>query len=119
MSVKFIGGSLCLDFVNTVGARVGNRAYTILRDKLVTFENLLTWGRLAGLLSPSAVRRLERGAAGNPEESAAVLARAVALREALYRVFKSVVDGRRTAHTDIEILERELAIAREHERLSQ
>jgi predicted RNA-binding Zn ribbon-like protein len=118
MSVKFIGGSLCLDFVNTVGGRVGNRPYTVLRDKLVTYEDLVTWGRLAGLISSAGVRSLKRSAAGNPIVAAAVLKRTVALREALYRVFRSVVDGPRTVRNDIEILERELAIARDHERLS-
>lgn len=118
MNVKFIAGSLCLDFINTVGARVDTRAYTILRDKLVTYENLLTWSLLAGLVSQAGVRRLERLAAGHPKESAAVLKRAVALREALYQVFKSVADGRRVSRVDIELLGRELSITRNHERLS-
>ena len=118
MNVKFIGGSLCLDFVNTVGARVGSCAYTILRDKLVTYEHLLKWSALSGLIAPVGIRRLAQRAAGNPREAAAVLKRSVALREALYRVLKSLVDGRRAIRSDIEILEREMSIAKDHERLS-
>jgi predicted RNA-binding Zn ribbon-like protein len=118
MSMKFIGGSLCLDFVNTVGGRAGQRAYTVLRDKLPTFDDLLTWSRLAGLVPQAEVLRLIRRAAANPKEAAVVLKRAAALREGLYRIFRSVVDGRRTVRNDIEILESELSIARDHERLS-
>jgi predicted RNA-binding Zn ribbon-like protein len=118
MSMKFIAGSLCLDFVNTVGGRASRRPYTVLRDKLGTYEDLLMWSRLAGLVSPAGVRSLERRAAGKPKEAFVVLKRAAALREALYRVFRSVVDGRRPIRNDIEILERELSIARDHERLS-
>jgi predicted RNA-binding Zn ribbon-like protein len=118
MSMKFIGGSLCLDFVNTVGGRADQRAYTVLRDKLPTFDDLLTWSRLAGLVSQAEVLRLVRRAAGNPKEAAVVLKRAATLREGLYRIFRSVVDGRRTVRNDIAILERELSNARDHERLS-
>ena len=119
MSMKFISGSLCLDFVNTVGGRLGNRSYKVLRDKLVTYENLLTWSRLAGLVSPAAARLLARLAAGHPQDAAATLARAATLRETLYRIFKSIVDGRRAAGADMNILGRELSIARDHERLSR
>jgi predicted RNA-binding Zn ribbon-like protein len=117
--MKFIGGNLCLDFVNTVGARVGTRGrgYTILRDKLVTYGDLPAWSRLAGLVSTAAARRMARRAVNDPEDAAAALARAAALREALYRVLKSVVDGGRTDAGAIDILSRELSIARGHERL--
>jgi predicted RNA-binding Zn ribbon-like protein len=119
MSMKFIAGSLCLNFVNTVGGRVGSRAYKILKDKLVTYENLVAWTRLAGIVSPHAARLLARRAASDPKHAAAILARAASLREALYRTFKSIVDGRRVAGCDMYTLSRELSIARDHERLSR
>ncbi len=119
MSMKFIGGSLCLDFVNTVGGRVGSRACKVLRDKLATYEDLLAWSRLAGLVSPAAAALLARRAAGHPREARAALARATSLREAHYRIFKSIVDGRRAASADMILLGRELSIARGHERLSR
>src|SRR5258707_11819176 len=119
MSMKFVGGSLCLDFVNTVGGRVGNRSCKVLRDKLATYEHLLMWSRLAGLVSPAAARLLARRAAGHALDAAAALARAASLREALYRIFKSIADGRHGASADMILLGRELSIARGHERLSR
>jgi predicted RNA-binding Zn ribbon-like protein len=117
--MKFIGGNLCLDFVNTAGGRVGTRGrgYTLLRDKLVTYGDLVAWGGLAGLVSRPAARRMARRAVNDPEDAAVALARAAALREALYRVFKSVVDGGRADAGAVDILSRELSIARDHERL--
>jgi predicted RNA-binding Zn ribbon-like protein len=60
---------------------------------------------------------MARRAVNDPEDAAMALARAAALREALYRVFKTVVDGERAARGAIDILSRELSIARDHERL--
>jgi predicted RNA-binding Zn ribbon-like protein len=124
--MKFIGGELCLDFVNTVGARVStlrrNRsrdfADTVLRDKLAGYEDLSTWSRLAGLVSHSGARRLARRAVSQPQDAVAILMRAARLREALYRIFKSEVEGWRPSAPDMEILRGELSIARAHERLS-
>lgn len=99
--MKFVGGRLCLDFVNTVGARLGNEP---LRDKLVSYADLAKWSGLAGLPAP-------RGAGSG----ATVFKRALALREALYRIFNS----RKPGGTDMQILQRELSIARSHERLSK
>ena len=86
--VKFIGGRLCLDFVNTVGARVSahrgkrNRDYadSVVRDKIASYEDLLEWGRLAGIVAERDARALLREAASHPQEAQAVLARAAALR---------------------------------------
>ena len=40
---KFIAGTLCLDFVNTVGDRSDGR---VLVDKLVDFKELVRWGEV-------------------------------------------------------------------------
>ncbi len=124
--MKFIAGDLSLDFINTVGARVSkpghhrSRDYadTVLRDKLVAYQDLLTWSRLGGLVSNTETRRLEDDAAAHPENAAAVLVRATALREALYRIFKSVVEGWRPNAHDMDVLRAELSISRSHEQLA-
>jgi len=113
---KFVGGRLCLDFLNTVGGRV--RSATVLRDKLVDYYDLLDWSRLAGLANQAESRRLARRAASQGRDAAATLARAVLLREALYRIFTSALDGRRPREADLSTLSRELRIARAHERLA-
>jgi predicted RNA-binding Zn ribbon-like protein len=113
---KFVGGRLCLDFINTVGGRAG--ASTVLRDKLADYRDLLDWSRLAGIANPTESRSLARVAESHLQRAQATLDRAVLLREALYRIFKSVTEGRRLSKTDLDILSRELRVARARERLT-
>lgn len=124
--MKFIAGELCLDFINTVGARVSKPGHhrvrdyagTVLRDKLVSYQDLLTWSKLAGLVSNSEARSVAGDAAGFPDDAAAVLVRATTLREVLYRILKSVVEGWRPNPRDLDVLRAELSISRSHEYLA-
>ena len=102
--VKFIGGALCLDFVNTVG---GRREGTVLREKIVSDTDLLHWGELAGLISHSR------------HNGSRAVERAVAIREALYGILKPAVDGRTPAAADLDLFNRELAAVRARRRLAQ
>jgi predicted RNA-binding Zn ribbon-like protein len=122
---KLIGGRLCLDFVNTVGGRVsaGRRrgrdyADTVLRDKLPRYSDLLSWAEAAGALTRRESLQLGRRAAGDSQLAASVLARAVQLRAALYRIFKSVIENWAPDSADMQILQRELSVVRAHERLA-
>ncbi len=113
---KFIGGSLCLDFVNTVGGRVasgGNRDYAdrIVGEKFVRFDDLMTWGKMAGVLGPSE-------ALVAPRRAAALLARAIAFREALYRITKCLVEGWAPPEGDLGMVNREIVTAESHRRLT-
>src|SRR2546422_9154884 len=86
---QFIGGDLCLDFCNTVGGKRG----ATTREYLNSYADLVSWAEQAGLLDKSQAGALVRKAARRPTEAAAVLARAVGLREALYRIFLAIVEG--------------------------
>src|SRR5689334_6107154 len=90
---KFVGGRLCLDFINTVGGRVGST--TVLREKLVSYPDLLEWSRLAAIATPSEVHALARLAQSRPQQARSILTRGILLRESLYRIFVSAVDARR------------------------
>jgi predicted RNA-binding Zn ribbon-like protein len=100
--IKFVGGALCLDFVNTVGGRVAGQ---VLRDKLTSDDDLVEWGKLAGL--PEHTRRANM----------TVLPRARAAREALYGILKSILDGGTPAAADLDLLNHELDVARKHQRI--
>jgi predicted RNA-binding Zn ribbon-like protein len=123
--MKFIGGRVCLDFVNTVGARVSlqrgkrSRDYSdhVLRDKLQGYQDLLSWTQLAGLATPREARHLSSAAERHPHQAARTLARAVKLRESLYRIFKSRLEGWRPDENDVDLLRQELSIAKARERL--
>ena len=107
MTFKFLGGHVALDFINTVGGRTHTTStrYTIDRERLESVGDLHNWATEAGM----AVKA--RGAK-------ALLERAIAFREALYRLFKAVAEDLRPDPKDVELLNRELASARAHEKLT-
>jgi predicted RNA-binding Zn ribbon-like protein len=116
LPVKFIGGRLCLDLVNTVGGR--DPAGAVIRDKIGNYEDLLAWSVLSGTVDRRSAGSLARQAAQDTRAAAQVLARALHLREALYRIFKCILEDRRAPEADADVLRRELSIARAHERLA-
>lgn len=102
---RFIGGHLCLDFINTLSLR---GAVPDPRDRLSDYRELLLWARAAGLLSKSEARRLERESRQRPAAAAAVLAFAKELREALARLVGQAGKGR---PADLTLLNETLARA--------
>lgn len=123
--MKFVGGSLCLDFVNTVDAWVSTlggthlRPYgdTELREKLVDYEALVRWSQLAAAISVEDVGHLLELSASHEIAAVATLNRAHRLRRALYRILKSVLQRWEPESVDVDLLLRELATARKHEQL--
>lgn len=122
---NFVGGRLCLDFVNTVRARVlesgsagaSEPAEAILGERLVSYDALLRWCELGGALEPGEADEPARAAGNRPAEADDVLERAVTLREATYRTLKAAIDGGSPAPEDMMVLDREVRIARTRERL--
>jgi predicted RNA-binding Zn ribbon-like protein len=104
---EFRGGVPCLDFVNTVGWRLTDRPSEYLRS----YENLLTWGRQAGLLTPEETEGLSQQATLDPEGAQETLSRALALREAIHRAITAAIAGEPQDESDLSALNRELSIA--------
>jgi len=100
------GGRLCLDFVNTVS---GSRAHP--RERLNSYHDLVSWGRQAGALTEREAQYLAQVAKRRPAASARSLAEAVRLREALFRLFSAMVEGRPPQPDDLAILNATLAEA--------
>ena len=101
---RLVGGDLCLDFCNTVG---GKRE-TIPRENLHSYAHFLAWCQQAGLVD-SAQRALllkqsEQDSAGAHE----VFARAIKLREALYRILLASSAGTHVENGDLALLNSEL-----------
>ncbi|HKS39610.1 MAG TPA: ABATE domain-containing protein [Blastocatellia bacterium] len=122
---KLLGGGLSLDFVNTVGGRSRNapknglRDYrdAVLGDKLSGYMDMVVWSRQVGVVTDKEAGNLLRLAEKQPEATAIVFERGLRLREAIYRLFRSVVEGWQPEAADLERLNQELAVARSHERL--
>ena len=112
--VSFVGGRLCLDFTNTNSNRGGVEDH----ERLASFADLVEWGRLAGLLTTAESRRLRAAGAEHPAEAARVFARARELREAIYRIVSTRLEGKTPAAADLDLLNRMLTQALTHRRLT-
>lgn len=111
---KLTGGTLCLDFVNTVDPRhaAGRREY------LSDFRALAEWGRHAGATGPADTQQLLTVAARAPGKARHVLHRAITLREALYRIFTAATAGQPPPPGDLATLNTELTAALAHTQLA-
>jgi len=115
LPVKFVGGSWCLDFVNTVGGRDHRGA--VIRDKLGGYEDLLAWSILAGSLERRRAHALARLAGQKPRAAAAVMNRGIELREALHGLLKSKVEGQAPDAASLNIVRAEISQAQAHREL--
>jgi predicted RNA-binding Zn ribbon-like protein len=112
---EFVGGSVALDFANTLGGM--HTAPT--HEHLVEYKDLVEFGRRAGTLTPSQARRLIDEAERQPSRAVAVLRRAISLRETIWRVFDAFAKNARADPSDLATIhEEELAVLR-HARMQQ
>lgn len=101
-----VGGSLALDFANTVG---GTRVHP--KEYLTSYGELVAWSEAAGAVAPEAAERLRARAGEDPDAAEAAWARALELRETIYRIFDAVADGRPVQASDLEALNERLGPA--------
>src|SRR5215213_7687518 len=101
------GGVVSLDFINTVGSRLAEDPGEYLRS----YEDLLDWGRQAGLLGLEEAEGLSRRAVLHPEVAKETLWRALALREALHRMISGAIASESQDESDLAALNRDLSIA--------
>ncbi len=97
---RLLGGRLCLDFANAVDPRLAAPAW----DPLGSYADLVGWVQHAGAIDEDEAARLRAEAARRPVEAVAVFAGAIALREALYRLFSAVATGEAPSADDLDRL---------------
>jgi len=125
-AIKLIGGRLCLDFVNAVGGRGpaspsekrNKEDYSVREDKLNDYGDLLAWSQHVGLLTEGEIQKLFREGRQQPAEAAPVFARAIELREAIYRLCKAILNNSLPRQSDLMLLNQELTIAHSRVRLA-
>jgi predicted RNA-binding Zn ribbon-like protein len=110
---QFVAGNLALDFANTADWHEAEQPVELL----TSFTDLLRWGQQAGLIDDEDVGRLLRVAEDDPEAAIATYARAITLREALFRIFRLIARQQPTAHDDLELLNVELMRAFAHRQI--
>ena len=117
---KLVGGRLCLDFINTVDGRKESRSVSsqVLGDKLLEYSDLVEWSRHSDIITATEAGRLIQAGKRNVREARDVFDRAIALREALYRICKTIITGCRPQKIDLETVNDELVRARTSEKLT-
>jgi predicted RNA-binding Zn ribbon-like protein len=83
------GGSLALDFANTLDWRLRERPVELFHG----FSDLLRWAWSAGALTRPEARRLRAWAEANPRAAARALAEAMEVREAIAAIFQATLEG--------------------------
>jgi predicted RNA-binding Zn ribbon-like protein len=95
---------LCLDFVNTLAWRGSERP----AESLGSFEDLLEWCAGAGGSFNGGVSAAREIVERRPTAAVRILRDAIALREAISRIFHAAAEGVVPDATDIAALNREL-----------
>jgi len=118
-TLNLIGGRLCLDFVNSVGARRFSSSHkmTIRDEKLNDYLDLLAWGRHAGALTNADAETLALESSQHPKKAAAVFHRAIRLREAMYHICHAKLSHKQPNEADLLVLNEEIRQARGAEQL--
>ena len=104
-NLKLLGGRLSLDFANTADWHVSDHPV----EFLTSYSDLVAWSQHVGILTDHQAQRLLEEAARRPIDVSAVLERAIALREAIYRIFSAISRGRPPQAADLAIFNAELS----------
>lgn len=99
-TIELVGGALCLDLANTVEGRGGPDR----RDAITDAGDLIAWSRRSGALSEEDAAAIATGSVSDTIALERSLTEVFALREAIYRIFTAIADGRAPAEADLEIL---------------
>ncbi len=107
---SFSGGRPCLDFANTLD----DRATEAPHERLNSYRDLVAWGQQAQLVTDEEAQRLREEAEHHPREAKKVLQHAIALREAMFRIFRAVAEDTVPEAADLALLNTALAEAMAH-----
>jgi predicted RNA-binding Zn ribbon-like protein len=111
---KFIGGRLCLDFVNTVGGRKkqGEKPFPeniVFEDKLQNFNDLVSWGKDSGVITESERKFFLN--AYEIKEQEKIFKKAIELRELLFKIIYNLINKKEPGEGTIQLLNREYSAA--------
>lgn len=111
---KLVGGALCLDFVNTLGAATSDQPTEYIPE----YQTLVVWSAHAGLLTDADAAHLLAQATQRPAESSMVLQDAHQLRALFHRLFIAVAQGTELSVEDLALFNARLAPAAGQTRVS-
>ena len=111
--LKTVGGVLCLDFANTASAR----DTATPTERLHAYADLTIWAERVGVIDSAGGEILRQEAMHQPEAAAAVFRQALALREALFRIFATLIEDTVPETGDLALLNTAIAASYPHLRL--
>jgi predicted RNA-binding Zn ribbon-like protein len=106
-------GVLSLDFTNTLEHRINPPVV----DRINTYADLLAFSRESGVLDDAHAVQLADAATRQPDLAASALERALAVREALFRLFSALAAGETPIASDLATLNMAHAAASAHGRI--
>ena len=109
-TLELDGGSLCLDFVNSVR----NRFEDPLFEFIVTPEDLILWGSRTQIIEKNYKRGLENYILRNQEKAKHDLKKILKTRELLYRIFRNLSQRETPEDKDIPLFNKELSLVLRH-----
>ena len=104
-SFSFLAEHLSLDFANTVQWHASDHPSDMLAD----YETLARWSFEAGILDEERFDALMEKAVRSPVEAHEVHTRAIALREAIYRICVAVIQGQSPPDPNLSTINDELS----------
>ncbi len=99
------GGTLCLDFANTVDWHASDNP----EETLTGYKDLVEWSTRRGLLNKEDAASLRGKGEQNKELGRSVMGEATVLREAIYRIFSATAHGRIPPERELQLLNQYLA----------
>ena len=109
-TLELDGGSLCLNFVNSVR----NRFEDPLFEFIVTPEDLLSWGNRTQIFDKNLKRGLENYILKNQGKAKHELNKILKTRELLYRIFQKLSQKKLPEDEDILLYNKELSLVLRH-----
>ncbi|MEM1400371.1 MAG: ABATE domain-containing protein [Pseudomonadota bacterium] len=99
-NIKRVGGSLALDFANSIDWRLSDQPYDWLRG----YGDILAWARATGCITAAQKTTLGKLAKDRPSKAAAIYSKAIDLREAIDRIGRSVASDAPLVNGDLDTL---------------
>ncbi len=109
-----IGGWLCLDFINTAGWHDSATP----TEYLAQFIDLLAWSAHHKIISPREIQAFLKYSKTHSSKSSQLLDRAIAFREALFRIFSAISIDSTPEARDVALLNAQLAETMAHTRVT-
>ena len=110
------GGQLALDLANTISRRDDPERR---KDHVENYRDLVSFARQSGIISAKQAGELLSYAEKHGRQARRSFLEAVKLREAIYRAFSAIAQGRNAAVADLELISEFALKALQHRSLSR